>query len=144
MKTKHLFLLATLALTLFSCEYPYETQWDDCIVDFSYSINERTITVKSECVCPWEFENYAWDFGDGKVVNEVDNVKDSSFEHELNALLPRFVTLSGIVNETKLVQLLNAESPIILNLLLASYVTLVSPEQLVNAELSIDSIFFGI
>lgn len=72
MKTKHLFLLATLALTLFACEYPYpyETQWEDCIVDFSYEVNGRTITVKSECVCPWEFENYAWDFGDGDVINE--------------------------------------------------------------------------
>ena len=70
MKTKHLFLLATLALVLFSCEYPYETQVDDCVVDFSYEVNGRTITVNSKCVCPGEFENYAWDFGDGDVINE--------------------------------------------------------------------------
>lgn len=70
MRTKHLFLLATLALVLFSCEYPYETQVDDCIVDFAYEVNGRTITVTSKCVCPGEFENYAWDFGDGEVINE--------------------------------------------------------------------------
>lgn len=66
MKTKHLFLLATLALTLFSCEPPYE----EFFVDFSYNVSKQTVKFQGEH--SYGVESYTWDFGDGTVVNDVN------------------------------------------------------------------------
>lgn len=68
MKTKHLFLLATLALTLFSCE----NNESYCNADFQYIVSGRTVTFS----CNSEYhngsiDNYAWDFGDGTILNDV-------------------------------------------------------------------------
>lgn len=73
MKTKHLFLLSVLALTLFSCEYPYETEMQDFNIDFSYNITEKTVVFHGEYEKVAQDQmiiNYAWDFGDGTIINE--------------------------------------------------------------------------